>query len=209
MVARKPLWSVPRLWEGERAYIIGGGPSVLSQDLSLLRGRRVIVINRSFETFLDAEFLYFHDWRFWGQYFERLKAFRNTIVTTSRTMRNLSFIDARVRCLEKVKPPPGISTSSMKLVVRHTSLTGAINLARHLGCDSMVLLGADLKRDQSGRTHHHHPHPWPVRDGCYDLMMEDLKLTAAALKQEGLPVINTSLDSAFDAWPKMPLEQVL
>ena len=59
----KPFWSVPREWPGETAFIVGGGPSVLGQDLDALRGRRVIVINSSVYAVPGADFLFFDDHR--------------------------------------------------------------------------------------------------------------------------------------------------
>lgn len=199
---------MPRLWTGETGFIIAGGPSVKRQNLELLRGEHVVVINRSFETFPSADFLYFHDWRFWGQYYGRLKVFKNTIVTTSRTLKN-TITDPRLRCLEKIMPPPGVSDNPMKLCVLHTSLTGAMGLLAHLGCARIVLLGADMQRGEAGETHHHPSHPWAPVDGCWDLMMEELRLVADGMKQRGIEIINTSDRSRIDWWPYMRLEDCL
>ena len=59
------LWSVPRAWPGETAYIVAGGPSVAWQDLGLLRGRRVIAVNSSWEAVPWAAILLFADLRWW------------------------------------------------------------------------------------------------------------------------------------------------
>src|SRR4029450_12910778 len=66
-MSRDPFWSVPREWPGETVFIVGGGPSVLQQDLGLLRGRRVIVINSSFYSVPWADILYFGDYRWWNE----------------------------------------------------------------------------------------------------------------------------------------------
>jgi hypothetical protein len=116
-------------------------------------------------------------------------------------VRNLSFNDKRVHCLEKLKPPPGLAVDISKLAVCHTSLTGAINLAWHLGAAKIVLLGADLKGDD----HHHPPHPWKVSQNCYPLMLSDLRLMMEELNRRNFPIVNTSMDSACDFIPKVNL----
>ena len=82
----KPFWSVPREWPGETVFIVGGGPSVLGQDLNALRGRRVIAINSSVHAVPWADILYFADWRWWYEPENRAAAtsFAGRVVTTSR-----------------------------------------------------------------------------------------------------------------------------
>ena len=62
-----PFWSVPREWPRQTAFIVCGGPSVLGQNLELLRGRNVIVINSSVYAVPWADYLYFGDWRWWNE----------------------------------------------------------------------------------------------------------------------------------------------
>src|SRR5262245_45138593 len=101
-MSRDPFWSVPQEWSGETAFIVGGGPSVLGQDLELLRGRRVIVINSSVFAVPWADFLYFGDWRWWHEHENRaaIAVFAGRPVTTSRMVS-----DKKVLMCRKANPP--------------------------------------------------------------------------------------------------------
>ena len=94
------FWPVPREWEGETVFIVGGGPSVLGVDLEVLRGRRVIVINSSVYAVPWADFLYFGDWRWWNEPENQaaVASFAGRVVTVSRMVS-----EAR-RCWSAARP---------------------------------------------------------------------------------------------------------
>jgi hypothetical protein len=198
-----PKWSVPREWAGEACFILAGGPSVLTQDLSLLRGRRVIAINSAFQTYPDADFLFFGDARWWRVHCVAVKRFAGRVVTCS-------WIEtAPVLRLNRCNPP-GLSSSPDCLTMRHTSLQGAINLACHLGATLMILLGADGKIAADGRTHHHAPHPWPQVANCWAIQRADLVTVVDPLRQRGVTVLNASPGSALaDLWPVVELGEAI
>lgn len=100
-------------------------------------------------------------------------------------------------------------TRSDALVMRRTSLQAAMNLAVHLGASRIVLLGADMKPAPDGRTHHHAPHKWPQVPGCWEIQMLDLKHAADDLATLGVEVVNTSLESMINWWPKRPIGELL
>lgn len=215
------IWSVPRDWVGETAFIVAGGPSVkgwpegkdrkgrpypalAGQNLGLLKGRRIILVNSAYETLPDADFLFFADHRWWGWHERAMKAFKGRIVTTSKVVTS-----DRVLTLQKLKPPPALAGKPTHLAMQRTSLQGAINLAVHLGAARIVLLGADMQAAPNGRTHHHRPHPKPQKPGCWDKQMAQLRELAPALAERGIEVVNCSPHSRIDWWPKRPLEDFL
>jgi hypothetical protein len=59
------FWRAEEIWKGQSCYIIGGGPSLLTQNLALIKGQNVIVINSSYQAFPEAQFLVFSDMRWW------------------------------------------------------------------------------------------------------------------------------------------------
>ena len=82
------IWSVPKRWVGETAFVIAGGPSVDFEDVTKLRGRRVIVVNSSYEIAPDfAAYCFFGDLRWWELHSERpaFKAFKGRFVSCSRS----------------------------------------------------------------------------------------------------------------------------
>lgn len=201
-------WSVPREWEGETAYIVAGGTSVREQNLDLLRGRRVVVLNSSYLACPCADILFFGDARWYIEHRKKpeFNSFAGRIVTCSQAVRGQKLLG-----LYRTNPPPGFDKRPTHVASQRTNLQGAMNLVAHLGAKRIVLLGADMGRAADGSSHHHEPHPWPNAPGnaCWDLQMEQLKLIIDPLAQRGIEVINTSLASRIDWWEKMPLEQAI
>ena len=206
-MSRNPFWSVPREWPGETVFIVGGGPSVLGQDLKALRGRRVIAINSSVYAVPWADILFFGDWRWWNEPDNRAAAasFAGRVVTTSRLVS-----DNKVLVCRKTNPP-GLALEHNALMQKWTSLTAATNLAAHLigPGGTIVWLGADGKI-ADGRTHHHKPHRWPHRPGCYDKQKADLVTIIPSLQRLKIAAFNASPGTAWaDLMPVIDLRDML
>jgi hypothetical protein len=201
-------WSVPLEWPGETAWVIAGGPSVLGQDLDVLRGRRVIVINSSVYAVPWADILFFGDWRWHNEPENRaaVAAFPGRVVTTSRMV-----ADRKLLICRKTKPP-GLALERNSLMQRRTSLTAATNLAAHLigSGGTIIWLGADGRLAADGRTHHHKPHRWPHKPGCYDQQKADLVTIMPSLKAMGIAGYNASPGTAWtDLLPVIDLQEAL
>lgn len=197
-------WTCEPAWSGQAAFIIAGGPSVSTQNLDLLFGRKVIVINSSVYEYPSADVLFFGDARWYRDVPENKKVadeFEGLVITTQAVKSD------KIKIMNKVNPP-GLSKDRKGLTIKRTSLTAAINLAVHLGANPIVLLGADGKKSPDGRTHHHKPHKWPARPGCWDLHRKDLETLVKPLEESGVRIFNASPGSAWDMWPIVTLEQV-
>jgi hypothetical protein len=209
-MSREPaFWSVPREWPGETVFIVGGGPSVLQQDLEGLRGRRVIAINSSVYKLPWADFLYFGDWRWWNEPHNRaaIAGFAGRVVTTSRMCAE----DKKV-LMCRVAKPPGLALAHDSLMQKWTSLTAATNLAAHLigPGGTIVWLGADGKLAADGRSHHHPPHRWPHRVGCYDKQHADLVTIVPSLRALKIAAFNASPGTAWgDLLPVISLQDIV
>ena len=207
-MSRDPFWSVPREWPGDTAFIVGGGPSVLQQNLELLRGRHVIAINSSVYAVPWANFLFFGDWRWWNEDENRaaVASFRGRAVTTSQLVSDSKALTCR--CAR----PPGLALAHDSLMQKWTSLTAATNLAAHLvgPGGTIVWLGADGRIAADGRTHHHKPHRWPHRPGCYDKQKADLVSIVPSLRNLKISLFNASPGTAWaDLAPVVRLEDML
>jgi hypothetical protein len=209
-MSREPaFWSVPREWPGETVFIVGGGPSVRDVELEALRGRRVIAINSSVYALPWADFLYFGDWRWWNEPDNRaaVAGFRGRVVTVSRLVAE----DKKVLMCRAAKPP-GLARQHDSLMQKFTSLTAATNLAAHLigPGGTIVWLGADGKLAADGRSHHHPPHRWPHRAGCYDKQHADLVTIVPSLRALKITAYNASPGTAWgDLLPVISLQDVL
>ena len=202
------FYSVAREWPRETAFIVGGGPSVLGQNLKLLHGRNVIAINSSLHAVPWADFLYFGDWRWWNEPENKaaVASFRGRAVTVSRMVRD----DKVLIC--RTGHPPGLELERDSLMQKSTSLTAATNLAAHLvgSGGTIVWLGADGCVAADGRTHHHQPHRFPHRPGCYDKQKSELVTIVPSLKALGIALFNASPGTAWaDLAPVVRLEDML
>jgi len=201
------FWRVPREWAGETAFVVGGGPSVLSQDLEKLRGRRVVAINSSYQCVPFADILFFGDLRWWKEHQGALVKFPGRIVTCRKEPGG---INSRRQVFElERKAPPGLAMRPTEVAFRRTSYVPAINLLVHLGVAEIIALGLDGKPGAQGRSHHHVPHRWPVKPGCFAEQAVELRSLVEPLVRAGVTLRNASPGSAYDFWPKVALEDVL
>lgn len=202
------FWTCPRDLPGQTVFVVGGGPSFLTQDAQLLRGCNVIVINSSYEALPWASMLICHDPQWWREHKDKLKAFAGLIIAPSKVSLRCS-----QRLFMKLQRPPGLSSDPTALTMLRTTFTAAINVAAHrVGAGgTIILLGADGKKDQQGRSHHHQRHHWwkenPKRWGIHH---DELATLVEPLRERNIDVINASPGSAWaDLWPVMTLEQAI
>lgn len=188
-----------------KVFIVAGGPSVASQDTELLRGHRVIAINSSWQRVPFAEILFFGDGRWWRKYGQDVLAgFAGRIVTCAEEERH-----PRLEKLHR-KFTPGLSNDPSTVAVLRTSLTGALNLAVHMGFRSIVLLGADGKAGPDGRMHHHAEYDGVLAASAdFASQRKDLEVSAADLVRLGVSVVNASPGSCISFWPIANLEDVI
>jgi hypothetical protein len=200
-------WTVPREWPGQTVFIVGGGPSVLGQNLEALRGRRVIVINSSVYAVPWADILYFGDFRWWNDNRAVVTSFAGRVVTVSRMVS----ADKKVLVCRKTNPP-GLAREHNSLMQKWTSFTAATNLAAHLigPGGTIVWLGADGRKAADGRCHHHKPHRWISRPDCYDKHRADLLTIVPSLRTLKIAAFNASPGTAWgDILPAISLDDVL
>ena len=199
-------WTVPREWAGQTAFIVGGGPSVLGQNLEALRGRRVIVINSSVYAVPWADICYFGDFRWWNDNRAAAARFAGRVVTVSRMVN-----DKKVLVCRKTNPP-GLARSHDSLMQKWTSFTAATNLAAHLvgPGGTIVWLGADGRKAADGRCHHHKPHRWISKPDCYAKHRADLLTIVPSLRELKIAAFNASPGTAWaDILPAISLDDVL
>lgn len=209
-----PLWKIEPEWAGETAFIIGGGPSVKEQNLDLLRGRKIIVINTSYQRVPWADYLIFSDDTWWRRHREKVKIFCGKIVSASKI--------ARGECIWRRvnrRKPPGMSNEPGTVTVNWTTMTAAIDMAAQLGVSRIVTLGLDGRGIETGRdkrgkpivqTHHHEPHPSSNCMKNWKHQKSDLASFVGHLKMRGIELLNASPGSALgDLWPIVSLEQTI
>lgn len=207
-----------RSWKGKPCVVVGGGPSLRDFDWSLLRGWRVIGVNRVYERFdptiifsMDTRFLrwimddeYGHDT---AERFANSKAYKVWLCTYNCKLPEDIFI---IRVWKTYSQGFRAFPSTMREGIGHgnNSGYGALNLAACLGASPIYLLGFDMKYE-GPKTHWHEGHPIPHRPDTVNQFIKYFPLASIKLKEMGFEVINLNPSSALHCFPKRPFSEVL
>lgn len=200
-------WVVPKDWQGETVFIIGGGPSVADVDLSRLRGHHVVVINNSYVTYPDADCLVFTDLRWWTLHRLNVqKTFKGEIITLSPAHK---LHHKKVRVVDRQRSS-GLSNDPTRMTCWHTTMTTALNLVALRGASRVGVLGLDGK-DSNGRAWHHEPHPmkWGRNPKRYSFHGEALQEVVAPLAEMRVQVFNLNPNSTHRMFPFASLDDLL
>jgi len=214
-IAEGGPWTINPYWLGETVFVVGSGPSILKTNFELIRGRKIICINSSYEIVPFASMVYFGDGRWWTEHKNALNKFPGHVVTCSGLVRSNKVL--RIHRMKPTNQETGFQYSREGVASQRTSLQGGMNLAAHLNSNErikgkIVLLGADMGRDPvTNVSHGHKPHKWPPRPGnvTWDEQMRHLKWIVPHLLKLGIEVTNCSATTRIPWWPRMPLEEFL
>lgn len=197
-------YAIPRDWPGKTAFLICGGPSVTQADVDKLKGRKVVVLNSSYQICPWADAVVFTDLRWWDEHKDR-EAFRN--FQGEKISLVLGNDDPSVRIVSRKSPPLSIAPTC--LAVGHSSVPTGINYLALKGCCRVGILGLDGKDSPDGKTHHHEPHPWDRVEGCYEAHGGELRGMVEQIHAMGVLPVNVNPDSARRMFPIMPLDELL
>lgn len=198
-------------WQGARAWLIGGGPSLRNFDFHSLPGSaasdHTLTVNAAFKFVPWADAMLSEDERVFRRFAAELRDFKGLKIFAcpddSYVPGVLDVVpDATIiRSCPKSKGWPrtlasGLSTSS-------NSMIPALHLADILGADPIYVLGVDCK---PGQFHDLYPGDW--RRGLHELesWKGDFRYWASPnlkhRKVYNLTPIGTEEESALDVWPK-------
>jgi len=151
------FFSIPCLWENSTVYILGGGPSLLDQDLSLIYNKRVIGVNQAYKLGNWIDVCWYGDKQWYPSQLPNINSFKGLILTCSaeaqepRRYKNVNYIGRGAQS--------GIYTEkNTHIAWNGNSGASAVNVAWWFGADRVVLIGFDcqLPEDKrNGRTHWH------------------------------------------------------
>lgn len=195
---------VEPLYKGETIYIIGGGPSLSNFNWDLLKGKRVIAINRAYQFYKNSDVVYWTDGRFYKWNKDELDLV-TALKYTIQPSPNQIGVNALKRGMRH-----GLETNPAMLAHGDNSGYAAINLAYHLGAKQIVLLGYDMG-NISGESHFHDGYPVSATaDETYEKrFMEGFPYMASLLKEHDVKVWNASSVSKLTCFPKLTIEQAL
>lgn len=208
-----PAVNVPKLWAGETAVVIGGGPSLTSEDVAYCKGKaRVLAVKEAFLLAPWADALYAADMKWWRSYHG------------ATDFAGLKYTIEQDPDQEPMGEWPGVhvlrNTGAQGLEADPTGLrTGynsgyqAIGLAVHLGVSRVILLGFDCWTAPDGSQNwfekfphlvksHHVPSPYPLFLQAFASLIEPLQ-------QAHVEIVNATRRTMLTAFPYLSLEEAL
>ena len=197
--------TVPKLYDGETIYIIGGGPSLKNFKFESLNGCRTIAINKAILFYPDADVLYWTDGRFYTWYkneVDNYKGLKYSLKGGSQYTQDINIL--------KKGEAHGLSKDPQTLSHGFNSGYAAINLAYHLGAKRIILLGFDMGSDGT-LTHFHDGYPSrSTGEAIYrDRFIPSFNELKTDIKELNLTILNASPYSKLNVFPKITLDQAL
>lgn len=203
---------VPELFPGETIVCIGGGSSLTDTDVQAVRGKgRVIAINDAYRICPWADVLYGADKDWWIEH-QGVPSFIGPKYALPEATRK-----GWPEGITVLKTAGDFGLSRDPSTLATGGSTGgrnsgyqAINLAVHLGASRILLLGYDMQRGPSGKTHWFGRHPDTLRrNSPYTEFLKGFPTLVQPLAALGVEVINCTRDTALLVFPMMPIDQAL
>lgn len=204
-----------RAWSNERAFIIGGGPSLTGFDFSRLKNERIIAINKAFRDVMFADIVYFMDF---VHFYNKLKDGKfgdDTLQKWHDFKGHKVFADSHVRNLDDVLwvnlawHQHGVSSSQRRGLHRGTNCGyGALNLAIVLGANPIYLLGYDMQRSKD-KTHYHEGYRRTANQKALIEFAASFTMIYKDIRAKKISVVNLNPKSKLRCFKFSTIEEVL
>lgn len=198
---------VKKIWPNSTVFIIGGGPSILDQDLSPLESKHVLGVNNAvYLPIVDVLFFGDAKWYWWNV--RAVREFQGPKYTLNKGVKwgwpsveqePVTVLRFKFKHLY-IKDPGWIGWNK-------SSGAAAINVAVHLGAKRIVLLGYDMRND--GRKNWM-PHEWEsTKQNPYENMREGFRFIKKSADRFSIEILNATPGSALSDFPKVKLSKLL
>lgn len=197
-------WTVPPLWKGERCYILAGGRSLANEPIERITGN-IIAIKHTVKRRPDAACYLWGGTKWPGDFAQELLDVYEGPLAVKRDVEH--GVPDNIHQVRRQRATDGINGLSMDrgLLGGHCTGGSALNLAFHLGCTQIVLVGYDL----SGR-HWDKDHPFPLPPSTIHARhARSIDAMAPVLQAHGVNVINTSQVSRLRAYRRRRLSDII
>lgn len=177
-------WTPTRIWEGQDAYIIGGGSSLVGFDFFKLEGKNTIGVNDAYRLGPKiVQIVFFSDSAWFEKNKFELEKHPWTVVTCAPTL-----LDTRAPWLKPMhRVKEGLAHGS-SLAWNYSSGAGAINLSISLGAKRVFLLGMDLAVNGNGKSHWHNLRPRAPSSDVFHLFRIGFQSVYRAIILQKIPV---------------------
>jgi hypothetical protein len=169
------MWQVPEIWKNGECWILGGGPSITEQFnipkrivndviegrstpdayspyMKAIHDKHIIGINMSYKFGDWIDIVFFGDNSFFLREKNGLASFPGIKVSSHPNIEKYPWVKYVGRDTAHSK---GISKNPKMVSWNGNSGAAAISLAVHLGVKRIILVGFDMKLDESGKQHWH------------------------------------------------------
>lgn len=184
------LWTPERCWEGQDAFVIGGGASLRSFDFSKLTGLNTIGCNDAFRLGeAICKVCLFGDASWWQKNKFELEKFKGQMFHVAPSLARLDL--PNITGLNRKQT--GIADGA-NIAWNWSTGGAAVNLAINMGAKRIFLLGIDLGLT-GGKSHWHDHRPRPTQDQILQRFLGGFKKLSEGLKlpqYEGIQVIHVS-----------------
>lgn len=202
------FWKPSPIWQGQAAYLVGGGSSLRGFNFELLRGRNTIGANHAFGLGADIiKFVVFADKDWFDKVKHDLKKYTGEIVSLSTGLQDLNL--PWIHKMNRVKD--GLQMKDYDLGFNHSSGAIMINLAARLGANPIYLLGYDLSFDERKRSHWHAHYTAPSRPDSFIRFQRGFSILKQSMDRQrpDIKVINvinmTNGTSNLKLWPSITM----
>lgn len=204
MLSSSVINKIPKLWNGGQVFVLGGGPSLLDEDLSLIYDKHVIGVNDAFKLgdWVDVSWSTDCEWLKWNEV--PLANFPGVVLTGTQC----KCVHPRAVRVKR-KNQNGLYPGPEQVYWNKNSGASAINLAYHLGATEVILLGFDMKL-REGKHNWHDNHKRVPRSTIYqNLFLKPFDNIAVDAQRLGLSVINATSDTDLLVFPRKSLLEVI
>ncbi len=231
-------WQVPRIWEGGDVWILGGGPSVTKQFgipdkvvqdvvkglsppsvyspyMVPIHDKHIIGINVAYLIGDWIDMVFVGDQAFFFKHIDGLAKFPGMKVTCHHMTEGYDWVKYLVRDSRHGR---GISDNPKMVSWNGNSGAAAISVAANAGAKRIILLGFDMKLDETKKQWWHNLYgrdpnakrspkkPWHMP---FDRHLRGFPEIQKDARRRGIEIWNVSPDSAIREFPKMNLSEAL
>jgi hypothetical protein len=181
---------LPQLFAGRTAFVCASGPSMRESDARKIDGEPVIAVNTTVQLFPQAWVLFACDAIWWQKREDLWRDFPGLRYCIEDQPHNL-------RRAYRVPSKTGARLHDDHLVKGGSGGCLAIQLAYHMGAESIMLLGFDMQ-SSGGRLHWHPDHPMGnPKEHVFPIWAERTDRICQDIIARGVPVINLSRRTAL------------
>jgi hypothetical protein len=209
-----PRLRIERDWEGMTAVIIGGGPSLsLAQirEVAIARGKpdslvRVIAVNDAVYVAWFADWLHACDGKWWRWNIQSVYRFPGRKTTLDPTI-PAQWVDGHLEFSEG----HGYDPDPSKCRGGSNSGYQALHLAAHAGVKRAILIGFDMQAPNDGAPHWfgQHEKGREFSQAAPKIWRKRFPPLAEDLARIGVEVLNASIETAVDCFPRVDLKEAL